>query len=158
MDYALSWFLVPLLPRAISHDRTSLQAFRMPVPSCFEAAFSQVRTAPEATLRYTRCPLRALVRKPQELHAQPMPFRLSKHFEVAILVWVYQGHHGHTAQGRPGGGEALRLERIEAPGEAKVRQELALERVAHSGESVLVAQPHEGREVHLAGNVLVPDM
>src|SRR5262249_25169778 len=108
--------------------------------------------------RGTMYRLRALARKPQELNAQPMPFRLSKHFEVAILVWVYQGHHGHTAQGRPGGGEALRLERIEEPGEAKVRQDLAMERVAHSDESVLVAQAHEGREVHLAGNVLVPDM
>jgi hypothetical protein len=99
------------------------------------------------------CPLRALARKPQEINAQPMPFRLGKHFEVAILVRVYQGHHG-----RPGGGEALRLERLEERGEAKVRQELALEGVAHGGETMLVAQPHEGREVHLAGNVLLPDV
>src|SRR5262245_16570804 len=85
-----------------------------------------------------------LARKPQELHAQPMPFRLGKHFEVAILARVYQGHHSHTAQCRPGGGEALRLERLEERGEAKVRQELALEGVAHSGETVPVTQPHEG--------------
>ena len=130
----------------------------MPVPSSFEAACSQGRTAPEVKLRGTMCPLRALARKPQELNAQPMPFRLGKHFEVAILVRVYQGHHGHTAQCRPGGGEALRLERIEERGEAKVRQELALEGVAHGGEPVPVAQPHEGREVHLAGNVLLPDV
>ena len=68
-----------------------------------------------------------------------MPFRLGKHFEVAILVRVYQGHHGHTAQCRPGGGEALRLERIEARGEAKVRQELALEGVAHGGDDGALA-------------------
>ena len=103
-------------------------------------------------------PLRALARKPQESTAHPMPFRLGKHFEVAILLRVHQGHHRHTAQCRPGGGEALRLERIEARGEAKVRQELALEGVAHGGEPVPVAQPHEGREVHLAGHVLVPDV
>ena len=46
----------------------------------------------------------------------------------------------------------MRLERLEERGEAKVRQELALEGVAHGGEPVPVAQPHEGREVHLAGN------
>src|SRR5437867_10072609 len=103
------------------------------------------------------CPLRAVARKPQEINAQPMPSRLGKHFEVAILVRVYQGQHGYTAQCRPGSGEALRLERLEARGEAKVRQELALEGVAHGGEPVPVAQPHEGREVHLAGHVLVPD-
>src|SRR2546422_2899840 len=110
----------------LSHDGARHQAFRMPVPSSFEAACSQGRTAPEVTLRGTMRSLRALARKPQESNAQPMPFRLGKHFEVAILVRVYQGHHGHTAQCRPGGGEALRLERIEARGEAKVRQELAL--------------------------------
>jgi len=104
------------------------------------------------------CPLRSLALKPQELNAQPIPFNLGKHFVVAILLRVHQGHHGHTAQCRPGGGEALRLERIEARGEAKVRQELALEGVAHGGEPVPVAQPHEGREVHLAGNVLLPDV
>ena len=69
----------------------------------------------EVTLRGTLCPLRALARKPQKLTARPMPFRLGKHFEIAILVRVHQGHHGHTAQCCPGGGEALRLERIEAP-------------------------------------------
>jgi hypothetical protein len=68
-------------------------------------------------------------------------FVLGKHFEVAILFRVHQGHHRHTAQCHPGGGEALRLERLEARGEAKVRQELALEGVAHGGEPVLVAQP-----------------
>ena len=52
----------------------------------------------------------------------------------------------------------MRRECIEARGEAKVRQELALEGVAHGGEPVPVAQPHEGREVHLAGHVLVPDV
>ena len=104
------------------------------------------------------CPLRALALKPKELNAQPKPFRLGKHFEVAILLRVHQGHHRHTAQCRPGGGEALRLERLEARGETKVRQELVLEGVAHGGEPVPVAQPHEGREVHLAGNVLVPDV
>ena len=52
----------------------------------------------------------------------------------------------------------MRLERLEERGEAKVRQEPALEGVAHGGEPVPVAQPHEGREVHLAGNVLVPDV
>src|SRR2546428_7008596 len=93
------------------------------------------------------CPLRSLELKPSELNAQPMPFRLGKHFEVAILLRVHQGHHRHTAQCRPGGGEALRLERLEARGEAKIRQELALEGVAHGGEPVPVAQPHEGREV-----------
>jgi len=67
-----------------------------------------------------------------------MPFRLSKHFEVAILVRVYQGHHGHAAQGHPGGREALRLERLEARGEAKMRQKLALEGVADGGEPVLI--------------------
>src|ERR671924_1669532 len=103
-------------------------------------------------------PLRALGRKPPEFNAHPKPFRLGQHFEVAILVRVYQGHHGHTAQCRPGGGEAWRLERIEERGEAKVRQELALEGVAHGGEPVPVAQPHEGREVDLAGHVLVPDV
>src|SRR5215475_7815912 len=96
--------------------------------------------------------------KPKEMNAQPIPVSLGKHFEVAILVRVYQGHHGHTAQCRPGGGEALRLERIEARGEAKVHQELALEGVAYGGEPVPVAQPHEGREIHLAGNVLLPEM
>src|SRR5262245_56302079 len=130
----------------------------MPLPSYFEAACSQGRTAPYVTLRGTMCPLRALALKPQELHAQPMPFRLGKYFEVAILLRVYQGHHRHTAQCRPGGGEALRLERIKERGEAKVRQELALEGVARGGEPVPVAQPHEGREVHLAGNVLLPDV
>src|SRR5215468_6540213 len=87
-----------------------------------------------------------------------MPFRLGQYFEVTILLRVHQGHHGHTAQGRPGGGEALRLERLEERGEAKVREELVLEGVAHGGETVPVAQPHEGREVHLAGNVLLPDV
>src|SRR5215468_2282327 len=87
-----------------------------------------------------------------------MPFRLGKHFEVAILLRVHQGHHGHTAQCRPGGGEALRLERIEARGEAKVRQELALEGVARGGETVSVTQPHEGREIHLTRNILLPDV
>src|SRR5215468_3799473 len=87
-----------------------------------------------------------------------MPFRLGQYFEVTILLGVHQGQYGHTAQCRPGGGEALRLERIEVRGEAKVRQELALEGVAHGGETVPVAQPHEGREVHLAGNVLLPDV
>src|SRR5262245_15467644 len=105
----------------------------MPIPSSFEAALSKARTAPYVKLRETMCPLSSLACKSQEIHAQPMPFRLSKHFEVAILVRVYQGHHGHTAQCRPGGGEALRLERIEERGEAKVRQELALEGVAHGG-------------------------
>jgi hypothetical protein len=64
-------------------------------------------------------PLRALVRKPQEFTAQHVPFRLGQHVEVAIFLRVYQGHHGHTAQCRPGGGEAFRLERLEVRGEAK---------------------------------------
>lgn len=52
-------------------------------------------------LRESLC---ALALKPQELNAQPRPFRLGKHFEVAILLRVYQGHHRHTAQCHPGGG------------------------------------------------------
>ncbi len=70
--------------------------------------------------------------------------------EVARLVRVSQGHHGATVPCRPGGGEAWRLERIAERGEATVRQALALEGVAHGGEPVPIAQPHEGREVHLA--------
>src|SRR2546425_11363319 len=71
---------------SLSHDGTSHQAFLMPLPSSFEAACSQGRTAPEVTLRGTMCPLRSLARRPQELNAHPMPFRLGKHFEVAILL------------------------------------------------------------------------
>ena len=47
---------------------------------------------------------------------------------------------------------------MEVRGEAKVRQELALEGVAYGGEPVPVTQPHEGGEVHLAGHVLVPEV
>jgi hypothetical protein len=89
MDYALSRFSVPLLLRPVSHDGTRPPAFRMPVPSSFEAAFFKARPAPEVTLRGTLCPLRSLALKPQELTAQPMPFRLGKHFEVAILLRVH---------------------------------------------------------------------
>lgn len=90
--------------QSLSHDGTSHQVFLVPVPSSFEVAFSKGRTAPEVTLRGTMCPLRALARKPQESTAHPMSFRLGKHFEVAILLRVHQGHHRHTAQCRPGGG------------------------------------------------------
>ena len=76
---------------------------------------------------------RFLARESQELNAQAIPFSLGKHLEAAILVRVHQGHHGHTLQFHPGGGQVLRLERIEERGEAKVRQELALQGVAHGG-------------------------
>ena len=52
----------------------------------------------------------------------------------------------------------MRVERIEERGEAEVRQELALRGVAHGGESMPLTQPHEGREVHVAGDVLLPDV
>src|SRR4029453_14881415 len=89
---------------SLSHGGTSHPVFRMPVPSPIEAACSQGGTTSEVKLRGTMCPLRALARKPPESNTQPPPFRLGKHFEVAILVRVYQSHHGHTAQCRPGGG------------------------------------------------------
>ena len=89
---------------SLSHDGTRHQTFLVPVPFSFEAACSQARPAPEVTLRGTMCPLRSLALKPHELTAQPMPFNLGKHFVVAILLRVHQGHHGHTAQCRPGGG------------------------------------------------------
>jgi hypothetical protein len=46
-----------------SHDGTCHPVFRRPVPSAFEVACSQGRTAPEVTLRGTLGPLRALARK-----------------------------------------------------------------------------------------------
>jgi hypothetical protein len=52
----------------------------------------------------------------------------------------------------------MRLERIEARGEAKIRQKLALEGVAYGSETVPLAQPHKGRKIHLAGNVLLSDV
>ena len=68
-------------------------------------------------------PLRSPVLKPQQFNAHPIPFGLGEHFEVAILVRVHQGHHGHTAQRRSGGGKALGLEGIEERGEAKGNSE-----------------------------------
>ena len=42
--------------------------------------------------------------------------------------------------------------------EAEVRQELSLRTVAHGGQSVSLTETHEGREVHVAGDVLLPDV
>ena len=52
----------------------------------------------------------------------------------------------------------MRVERIEERVEAEIRQELPLRGVAGGGQSVPLTQAREGREVDVAGDVLLPDV
>ena len=83
---------------------------------------------------------------------------MCKHFQVAVLLGIHQRRHRHAAQRLARLREALRLECAEKRGEAEIRQELALRHVAERRQPVPLAEPHEGREVDVAGDVLFADV